>query len=305
MELRQLKYFLTVAEEGLIVKAAEKLNMTQPPLSQQLMQLEKELGSRLFVRSRKRIQLTESGRILQRRAVQMLELMNRTAQEIDESAHAISGCLSLGVGASFSSAMLPAQVARFHQRHPAVTFELHQGDTLKIMELLRVGIIEIGFVRAPFNMQDFDFILLPPEPMLFAACDIAGAAADGQIGFPALAGKPLLLHRRHIALITQQCQMQGFDPLIFCTSDDTLQLLRWAEAGLGIAVVPESAGRFTAGQVLHFYRPSPSALTTTGAIIYPRHLPFSTAAAHFIQMLQTKSKTSNPQSFPNIFSAEK
>ena len=304
MELRQLKYFLAVAEEGLIVKAAERLNITQPPLSQQLMQLEKELGTQLFIRSRKRIQLTESGRILQRRAVQMLELMNRTTQEIDESAHAISGRLALGVGASFSSAMLPRQVAAFHQQYPAVTFELHQGDTLKIMELLRIGIIEIGFVRAPFNMKEFDFILLPPEPMLFAACDITGAAADEPVAFPTLAGKPLLLHRRHIALITQQCQMQGFEPLIFCTSDDTLQLLRWAEAGLGIAVVPESAGRFAAGQSLQFYRPSPSALTTTGAIIYPRHLPFSTAAAHFIQMLQTKSKTDDSHAVPKIFSAE-
>ena len=288
MELRQLKYFLAVAEEGLIVKAAERLNITQPPLSQQLMQLEKELGTQLFIRSRKRIQLTESGRILQRRAVQMLELMNRTTQEIDESAHAISGRLALGVGASFSSAMLPRQVAAFHQQYPAVTFDLHQGDTLKITELLRVGIIEIGFVRTPFDMDDFDFLLLPPEAMLLATRDALPDTADGQISFHQLENQPLLLHRRHVAMITQQCQAHGFDPAIFCTSDDTFQLLRWAEAGLGIAVVPESASRFAEGQALHFCRPSPVSLTTTGAIIYPRHLPFSTAAAHFIRMFQTK-----------------
>jgi LysR family transcriptional regulator, salicylic acid-responsive activator of bsdBCD len=293
MDLRQLKYFLAVAEEGLIVKAAERLHITQPPLSQQLMLLEKELGTRLFIRSKKHIQLTASGCILQRRAGQVLELMKATVNEIQEATDGISGRLSIGVITSFGGALLPKHIAAFHQQYPGVTFDLHQGDTQKITELLKIGIIEIGFVRFPFDMEICESVILPKEAMLLAAnMDILRSEAD-TVPFFRLKGLPLLLHKRHVAMVTQQCHAYGFEPYILCTSDDIFPLLHWARAGLGIAVVPESARSFSSGRSLRFYHTEPSALTTTSALIYARNQPLSAAAMHFMTLFKTDRKKEN------------
>ena len=198
MEFRQLKYFLAVAEEGLIVKAAERLNITQPPLSQQLLSLEEELGTQLFIRSKKHIQLTKSGQILKRRAEQMMELMNAAVNEIQEADTGVCGRLSIGVITSFGVGLLPGQIASFHERYPNVTFDLHQGDTQKIMELLQIGIIELGLVRAPFNMEVFDFKLLPQEEMVLAAKAELFPKGAVPISFSLLDKQPLLLHNRHV-----------------------------------------------------------------------------------------------------------
>jgi DNA-binding transcriptional LysR family regulator len=284
MEFRQLKYFLAVAEEGLIVKAAERLNITQPPLSQQLLSLEEELGTQLFIRSKKHIQLTKSGQILKRRAEQMMELMNAAVNEIQEADTGVCGRLSIGVITSFGGGLLPGQIASFHERYPNVTFDLHQGDTQKIMELLQIGIIELGLVRAPFNMEVFDFKLLPQEELVLAAKAELFPKGAAPISFSQLDKQPLLLHNRHVAMVTQQCHMQGFEPYIFCTSDDIFPLLRWAAAKLGIAVVPAAAMQFPEIESWHlqFRHTDPATLTTTGALIFVKHKSLSTAAQHFI-----------------------
>ena len=286
MELRQLRYFLAVVEEGLIVKAAERLNITQPPLSQQLKALEDELGTRLLIRNKKHIQLTESGRILERRARQMLEIEQRAEDEIQENTAGFRGSLSIGVIASYGSALLPQHLSLYQQRYPQVTFRLHQGSTQQIIDFMQAGLIELGFVRVPFPRDDFECLFLPEETIIVAASKERFPQSAASIEFSSLAGKPLLVHERHLPLITQNCHQNGFDPQIFCISDDIYPLLSWASEGLGIALVPNSAVHLTSDARLQFYSTNPTAITTTGAIIHDKKKPLTAAAQHLLELFQ-------------------
>lgn len=286
MELRQLRYFLAVVEEGLIVKAAARLNITQPPLSQQLKALEEELGTKLLIRNRKHVQLTESGHILERWARQMLEIEQRAEAEIQENTSGFRGRLSIGVVASYGSALLPQHLSRYQQRYPQVMFRLHQGSTQQIIDLMQAGLIEIGFVREPFPRDDFECFFLPEETMLVAAAKGRFPAKAAAVEFTSLAGQPLLVHERHLPLVTQNCHQNGFEPQIFCLSDDIYPLLSWAAEGLGIALVPGSAAHLTTDARLQFYSTNPTAITTTGAIIHDKKKPLSAAAQHLLALFQ-------------------
>lgn len=286
MDLRQLKYFLAVAEEGQITKAAKRLNVTQPPLSQQLILLEKELGTQLFDRGKKHIRLTEAGNILQRRAQQMMELMKTTINELQESASGISGRLSIGTITSSGGSLLPQRIQKFHQYYPKVTFQVHQGETLKILELLNVGIIEIGLVRFPVDYNLYDFLILPEESMVIAAKSSMLPPDTTSVEISQLKGQPLLVHQRHVTMITEHCRQSGFNPTIFCTSDDISPLLIWANLGLGIAVVPESAAHLLPGSSLRFYEMASPTLMTTSAVIWSKKRPLSAAATHFIALFE-------------------
>ena len=169
MELRQLKYFLAVAEEGQITRAAEKLNMTQPPLSQQIILLEEELGVQLFNRSKKRVQLTEAGRALQNRAEQIMELMKSAVRDVADTTEGLGGRLSIGSITSSGRSVVPEYTLRYHRLYPRVTFDLRQGDSRHIFELLDSGLIDVGHVRLPIDETRYNFIELPPERMVVIA----------------------------------------------------------------------------------------------------------------------------------------
>ncbi|MEN6412953.1 MAG: LysR family transcriptional regulator [Veillonellales bacterium] len=286
MDLRQLKYFLTVVEEGLITKAAKRLNMTQPPLSQQLILLEKELGTQLFDRGKPRIQLTETGNILQRRAVQIMELIKTTVNELQEATDGISGRLTIGTITSSGGSLLPTHIQEFHKHYPKVTFLLHQGETMKILELLKVGIIEIGFVRFPFDCELYDYLVLPKESMVAAANSNILHPQTEPIQLCRLMDQPLLVHQRHVSMVTEHCRENGFEPTILCASDDITPLLIWANLGIGIAIVPESATNLFSGSSLGFYKITPDSIKTTSAIIWSKNRPLSGAASHFIALFK-------------------
>ncbi len=286
MDLRPLKYFLAVAHEGQITKAAKRLKITQPPLSQQLILLEKELGIQLFERGKKRIRLTEAGIILQIRAEQMIELMKTTVNELQEATDGISGRLMIGTITSSGGSLLPKLIQEFHQYYPNVTFELRQGETLKILELLNIGIIEIGLVRFPVDYELYDYLILPEEPMIIAATANRLEPLTGPLKLSQLMDQPLLLHQRHVPMVTEHCRQAGFEPTILCTSDDINPLLIWANLGLGIAIVPESASNLFPRSSLVFYEMAPPAIKTISAVIWLKKRRLSAAAIHFIALFK-------------------
>ncbi|SDM51727.1 transcriptional regulator, LysR family [Dendrosporobacter quercicolus] len=287
MEFRQLRYFLAVAEEGQITKAAKRLNITQPPLSQQLILLEQELGVKLLERNKKQISLTEAGYLLQTRAEQILELAKTTMNDIQEVSEGVKGKLMIGAITSSGRSIIPEHIQQFHQLYPRVSFDLKQGETRKILELLNAGLIELGIVRFPFDSEIYDFITLPEESMVaVAAPGIFEPAAEPNLRLDDLRNENLLIHRRHETIILEYCHQMGFEPFILCTSDDITPLLIWANLGIGVAIVPKSSVSLLAGDSLKVREISSPLLTTTRAVIWHKKRSLSPVAARFIELFK-------------------
>ncbi len=268
MDFRQLKYFLAIAEEGQFTKAAYRLNITQPPLSQQMILLEKELGVQLIQRTKKHIQLTEAGCILHNRAEQIMELMKTTMDEVQEAANGISGKLTIGTITSSGRSLIPEHIQKFHHAYPMISFDLRQGDTRRILELLNAGLIEIGLIRLPIDFSLYNHITLPNESMfMVAASHTITIEANKDLRLDSFKNKPLLIHRRYEDIIFDYCRQAGFEPTILCTSDDVTPLLIWARLELGIAIVPETAINLLKESSLLVRKISSPAIITTSAVI--------------------------------------
>ena len=160
MELRTLQYFLVVAREDNITKAAVLLHMTQPTLSRQMMQLEEELGVSLFRRSSHSIFLTEQGMLLRRRAQELVSLADKTRQELTQQ-HTLSGEVSIGSGEYRNSALLAQILAAFHKQHPQVRYEIYSGNSDDIKERIERGLLDIGFLLEPVDVSRYEFVRLP------------------------------------------------------------------------------------------------------------------------------------------------
>lgn len=161
MEIRVLRYFLTVAREGNITRAAKLLHLTQPTLSRQLMLLEEELGTALFLRGKRHIDLTESGMLLRRRAQEIIELADKTEQEFLEQNHLVGGVVSIGSGKSTASSALPSIIKQFSLDYPEVTYQLYSGNADDIKERIDKGLLDIGILIEPVNIEKYDFVRLP------------------------------------------------------------------------------------------------------------------------------------------------
>ena len=147
MEIRVLSYFLMVAREENITKVAQLLHITQPTLSRQLMQLEEELGARLFNRSNHRIILTEDGMLLKRRAQEMISLAEKTKREFIREENQLTGEISIGCGELGSVSWLSEQIASFHERYPQVRYELYSGNVDNIKDRMECGLLDIGLFQ--------------------------------------------------------------------------------------------------------------------------------------------------------------
>ncbi len=286
MDIKQLKYFRAIVAEGNITGAATRLFMTQPSLSQQLHLLENELGVKLVQRGSRRITVTEAGRLLNDRAGQILDLLNATALEVKEFHEGYKGTLSIGTIASSGVTLLPSLIRDYHQQYPNINFQLLEGDTPRILDLLKNGIIEIGIVRAAFDAELYDWVDLPTEPMIAATSQKwSGGDHSQYISIKDLANKPLLLHRSNETMIIECCQRAGFQPNIICKGDDVRSLLVLANEAIGLAIVPKSALGLVPGNNIKYREIIDSPLEIKKAAVWLRQRFLSIAAKHFIDML--------------------
>ncbi len=163
MDIRVLQYFLAVAREASITKAAESLNMTQPPLSRQLKELEEELGKQLLIRGNRRVTLTEEGMILRKRAEEMVELMEKTKAEVSSSGENINGEIYIGGGETEGIRLIAKVAEKIQRKHPGVSYHLFSGNADDVTERLDRGLLDFGILIEPADIKKYDFIKLPTK----------------------------------------------------------------------------------------------------------------------------------------------
>ena len=289
MNTRQLYYFAVIAESASITLAAKKLNLSQPPLSKQILLLEQELGTKLFERSSKKMQLTEAGTLLYYRAKDILSMMDLTIQELKQLENGLEGTLKLGTISSSGNILINTVLTDFCKEYPMVNFEIQEGNTYELLDKLKNGMIEAAVVRTPFNAEGFECIFGREEPL--AAVGKAyyfDNISKKNITLPELTQKPLVYYRRFDSMISSAFQALGLKPNAFCKNDDARTSLLWANAGLGIALVPESISNIIPGNDM-LVKPIQCENTTTKiAAIYKKEGYVSSLAKSFVQYFGTK-----------------
>ncbi|WP_195269544.1 LysR family transcriptional regulator [Eubacterium sp. 1001713B170207_170306_E7] len=161
MELRVLSYFLMVAREENITRAASLLHITQPTLSRQLMQLEDELGVKLFRRSNHNIVLTDDGMLLKRRAQEIVSLSEKTKREFLHKEEHLTGEIAIGSGELHSTQFLAELITAFHEQYPMVQFQIYSGNADNIKERIEQGILDLGLLLEPVDIRKYAFIRTP------------------------------------------------------------------------------------------------------------------------------------------------
>lgn len=161
MDIKELRYFIAVAECGSISKAAEKLFTTQPNLSRQLMKLEEETRQKLLIRGNKKSELTEAGRLLYKRATEITELMDRTQSELRSDGDEVFGTVCIGGGESYAVGLIAKAAKEVSDMFPGIKFDFFSGDTDAVTEKLDKGLIDFGILIEPSNLEKYNSLRLP------------------------------------------------------------------------------------------------------------------------------------------------
>ena len=285
MELRVLKYFLVVAREENITRAAALLHVTQPTLSRQLMGLEEELGVKLFRRGKYHVTLTEDGMLLRRRAQEIVELAEKTAQEFQRQEKKLTGDISIGTGESDSMADLSRKIAAFRAEHPLVRFHIYSATADEIQERLEKGLLDLGMLIEPVDIGRYEFVRLPQRDRWGVLVDQGHPLTGKKFITPEdLLGVPLLLPRRERV----QQELSGwfgdqFDEIeVAATYNLLLNAANMIRNGVG-AALGFFIGNLT--DELKFIPLSPP-LETGSVLVWKKDQTFSPAAAAFLRSLK-------------------
>lgn len=237
MDLKQLQYFVTAADEGSISAAARRLYVTQPPVSVQIRQLEKEMGGPLFVRGGRVLELTDAGRALYRHATLLLSL-SRVAQEDVRAVQAGKhGVLRLGVVSSVGCAMATDWLADFCAQKPDIDCELTEANTYELLEKLRAHLIDLCIVRRPFPDEGYACLPLSSEPLLI----FSSPAFPAPDSWEALSHLPVITYRRWEAIVRRQMEDRALPLHLRCLCDDARTAISLCERDAGVCIAPASA----------------------------------------------------------------
>ena len=288
MEIRVLRYFLTVVREESITKAADILHITQPTLSRQLSQMEEDVGVKLFNRGSRRITLTNEGILLRRRAEEILQLVDKTEKELIEQEEQVEGKISIGCGEIAAVQVLPKLIKTFREKYPQVTFEIFTATADLVKEQMDKGLLDIGLLLEPVDMEKYDFIRLEVKERWVVLMRPDSPLAEKEtVTAKDLSALPLILPRR-MNVQSEIASWFGnyYDDLnVIFTSNLSTNSAIMVTGGLAYSLVIEGAVPFW-DQSKVTYRPLDPPLTATSVLAWKRGQPFSLAAAKFIEHIK-------------------
>lgn len=289
MELRVLRYFLAVTREQTISGAAQYLHVSQPSLSRQLMDLEKELGQQLFVRGNRRITLTEAGELLRRRADELVLLADKTEAELRSMQEVVSGDVYIGGGETEAMRLIARAARDLQAAHPHICYHLYSGNADDVTERLDKGLLDFGLLIEPFDKQKYDFIRLPVSDRWGVLMRRDSPLAERQTICPAdLRDLPLIISRQSMVL---HALSDWFDrPIEELHVAATYNLLFNAslmvEEGVGYALCLDHLVHTGPDSALCFRPLSPTHQAGIG-IVWKKYQVFSKAAAKFLEHIQS------------------
>ncbi|MFD2132518.1 LysR family transcriptional regulator [Pseudogracilibacillus auburnensis] len=289
MNLKQLRYFYEIANEGQITRAAKKLHIAQPPLSQSLKALEDRLGVILFERNGRRMELTDAGAVLYEKAKELFYKIDETMIEVKETGKGVRGTLSIGCNKSCFS-RIPKTIRTYQEKYPQVKFKLLEGDSYFLTKQLVDREIEVAIIRLPIDMNGFSYLRLPEEEYVVVIPNNWINEPDKKmISIEELVEIPLLLLHRirgvgQFELIMDKFRDKGLTPNIICESPNVDMLLGLVTEGLGATVVPKSTllkHNTSNVSVLHI---EDTHIVSESAIIWLKDRYLSKSAERFIEL---------------------
>lgn len=257
MDSRRLHYFLVVAEELHFGRAAARLHLHQPPLSQQIQKLEAELGVRLFDRSSRRVRLTDAGRVLVAEGKRLLAADDRAVELVQRADRGQIGRLAIGFISSASYELLPSVLRLFRQRRPDVPPMIQVLNSRAQIEAIEEGRLDVGFLRAPLTRPEgVNLEVVASERVLAFMPHDHPLASYSSIELGQLAGEPVITYPRGQAKVFYDqlvgaCLSMGFSPNVVLEAVFIPAIVTLVASGLGIAPLPASAVHFNAPGVVH------------------------------------------------------
>ena len=285
MDIRVLRYFLAVAREESISGAAESLNLSQPTLSRQLMDLEEELGKSLFIRGSRRITLTEHGVLLRKRAGEIIDLVEKTTNELTAAEEVITGDIYIGAGETEAVHFLTRTAKRMQEQHPQVHFHISSGDTADVIEKLDQGLIDFGLLG---NIDDkkYNVISLPAYDTMGIIMRRDDPLAQKEyVTAEDMAGKPLIVNRGVLG------SNMMYDQPLFQNVVATYSLIYngslMVADGLGYMLCLDKILNLSGDSPLCF-RPLMPLLQTHMSIAWKKFQVFSRASEKFLALLRNE-----------------
>ncbi len=285
MEIRVLKYFLTVVREESITKASEVLHITQPTLSRQLAQMEEEIGVKLFERGGRKIRLTNEGMLLRRRAEEILQLVDKTERELIEREEHVEGYVNIGCGEMDSVNILAELCGAFLKKYPKVRFDMYTATADVIKERIERGVADVGLLLEPIEMERFEFIRLKLRERWCVLMNAADPLAKREsLSVSELKDLPLCLPRR-LNVRSELANLFGDDfkdlNIVF-TSNLTANAAVIAQKGIAYPVIIEgNISLWDKEKIVGV--PLLPKLTATSVLAWKREQPFGIAATKFIE----------------------
>lgn len=240
MELRDIRYFLAVANSGSFTRASINLHISQPTISRQIKLLEEELGAQLLLRENNGISLTPAGLIFKQRCEQIVLSVDNAAKEAGAVKDEIVGTLSIGTGATMGSCFLPPWIKQFHDSYPNVKYKIWRAQTLESIDLLRKNLVEIAFLTKPFNSRQFESISLLKSHLgiIMHPEQIIGDNPD-EIRLSELKNIPFILPNPFSSMVLEAFILNKLDePNILCDSKSINDDLMWVKEKIAVAITP-------------------------------------------------------------------
>lgn len=289
MELRVLKYFLMAAQEENITRAAKLLHITQPTLSRQLMQLEEELGTKLFKRGKHNIYLTEDGILLKKRAHDIVALAERTEREFKEQKEELAGEIIIGCGESRSMHELVESIADFQKMYPMVQYELYTANADDVKEKLDKGLLDLGMVTEPVDISKYNFIRMKQmEEWGILIREDSKLAQKESVTPEDLAEIPLIMVKRDLVKNELESWFGEFYPRLHVTG--TYNLLNnaaiFVQKGIGAVICFEVGNHY---DELTFV-PMKPALHSGCVLIWRKNEALSEMVKKFLDVFSEKEK---------------